>query len=152
MNDPDPLTQHDPSIPLVEGEELNLEVKETINSTSTKPAFIGKIINKKIINKTTANVMIVKGWNLPTMVSIVDIGPNKFLLQFEDEESMKRIAREAPWNIMGNRLSLQPWTPQMTVDEVKFDQNPFWVQLHGLPLDMMTLKNAARVYGRLSMF
>ncbi|KAJ1423119.1 hypothetical protein SESBI_12558 [Sesbania bispinosa] len=123
MNTPEPPYLQDPSPTSAEGEEVLLEPAATNADNAAKPAFIGKIIT--------------------------DIGPNKFLLHFEDEDSRKKVTREVPWNIMGSLLSLQPWTPQMTLKEVKFDQNPFWIQLHGLPLDMMTIKNATEVFSRL---
>lgn len=42
-------------------------------------------------------------------------------------------------------LSLQEWKREFPVAEVDFTWVPFWVQLHGLPLGVMTEKNAIKI-------
>jgi hypothetical protein len=50
-----------------------------------------------------------------------------------------------PWNIKGSLLVLKPWTPEVTFDEVELSTCPFWVQVHGLPLQNMTARNAISI-------
>ncbi|KAJ1394458.1 Zinc finger, CCHC-type [Sesbania bispinosa] len=133
----------------LEGEILNLEPETQDNPLLAKYTLIGKIISRKLINKTTAKSMILKGWGALDKVSISDIGPNKFLFHFTDEDLMKKVIREAPWNVLGNHLSIQPWTPEMSIEEVSFNLSPFWIQIHGLPIEMMTVKNATSIGGKL---
>jgi hypothetical protein len=46
---------------------------------------------------------------------------------------------------MGHLFNIQEWSPNLAAHEVMFDKAPFWVQIHGLPMDMITLRNAAKI-------
>ncbi|KAJ1433932.1 hypothetical protein SESBI_05776 [Sesbania bispinosa] len=47
--------------------------------------------------------------------------------------------------MMGHLVSLQFGIPQASAHEIVYNMVSFWVQLHGLPLEFMTTKNAAKV-------
>lgn len=49
---------------------------------------------------------------------------------------------QAPWNFRGHLLILKTWSPGSTLQEVSLKNSTFNVQIHGLPLDHMTVKNA----------
>ncbi|KAJ1405732.1 Zinc knuckle CX2CX4HX4C [Sesbania bispinosa] len=49
---------------------------------------------------------------------------------------------------MGNLLSFQFWVPKAAIYEVNFDRISFWIQVYGLPLDAMSISNAARIIQR----
>jgi hypothetical protein len=50
-----------------------------------------------------------------------------------------------PWTIKGSLLLLQPWSSELAIDEVKLQYCAFWVQVHDLPRQFMTTKNAIRI-------
>ncbi|KAL7172330.1 hypothetical protein ACSBR2_031928 [Camellia fascicularis] len=52
-----------------------------------------------------------------------------------------KVLREAPWSITGNLLVLQPLKMGCSVSEMDFSFCPFWVQVHGLPMDRLTRHN-----------
>ncbi|KAJ1412390.1 hypothetical protein SESBI_20511 [Sesbania bispinosa] len=61
----------------------------------------------------------------------------------------KVVMTNGTWNVMGHLISLQHWVPQASVYEINYDLVPFWVQLHGMPLEYMTTKNVAKIAARL---
>lgn len=56
---------------------------------------------------------------------------------------------ESPWDMIGNLQSLQHRAPQVFFYEVNFYFVPFWIQLHGLPLEVMSTANVAKVATKL---
>lgn len=52
---------------------------------------------------------------------------------------------QAPWNIKGHLLFLKPWSLGATLHEISLNHAAFNVQIHGLPLDHITLDNAIEV-------
>lgn len=60
----------------------------------------------------------------------------------------QEVLRRGPWYIMNHLISLQYWIPEVSVYEVDYSRVSFWVQLHGMPLGTMTIKNATRLLER----
>jgi hypothetical protein len=50
-----------------------------------------------------------------------------------------------PWNIRNSLLILQLWSPALAIDEVELHFCLFWVQVHTLPHQYMTVKNAIKI-------
>lgn len=55
---------------------------------------------------------------------------------------------EAPWNIMGSLLCLHRWTPELSIHEIDFSYSPFWIQIHGVPLEGFSVQNATKIASR----
>ncbi|KAJ1433087.1 hypothetical protein SESBI_06306 [Sesbania bispinosa] len=77
------------------------------------------------------------------------MGVNLFLFMFSDNQEAQDIFHRGPWYVMGNLLSLQRWLPQASAYELDYNKVSFWIQLHGISLDMMTAKNAAKIINRI---
>ncbi|KAJ1392784.1 Ribonuclease H-like superfamily [Sesbania bispinosa] len=132
-----------------DGFTFDLEPTNSTNPGLANHTLIGKIISHKVLNRNTTKTMILKGWGQKCDVSISDIGPNCYLFHFNGKQAMKKVIREAPWNVMGLHLSIQPWAPEISLEELSFSLSPFWIQIHGLPIDMMTVSNAAKIGSRM---
>ncbi|KAI8009834.1 hypothetical protein LOK49_LG06G00399 [Camellia lanceoleosa] len=104
--------------------------------------LVGKILAPKILNKPAVTNILPATWKTRVGVVITPWKENIFLFQFEDFEDRVRVLQEAPWSVMGSLLVLQPLPLGKAIDELDFRWSPFWVQVHGLPLDKMT-----RVHG-----
>ena len=70
---------------------------------------------------------------------------NKYLFTVPQESHFHSIIREGPWNVRGSLLLLQPWSPELAIDEVKLQFCTFWVQVHDLPRQFMIAKNAIKI-------
>jgi hypothetical protein len=82
----------------------------------------------------------------------VAIGPNKYLLKFSKKEHIDKINQQVTWNVNGCLLTLQQWSPTATLGEIASQKFPFWIQIHGLPLENMTSRNAIAIGKGLGVF
>lgn len=66
-------------------------------------------------------------------------GPEDCLIFFFPSVfSQERILKQGPWNIKGSRLVLKKWDVDATLQEISFTEMQIWLQIHGLPLGLMT--------------
>jgi hypothetical protein len=72
------------------------------------------------------------------------LGPNLFLFKFSKQEHITRIINNV-WNVNGYLLSIQVWSSTVTLGDLSLSKVPFWIQIHGLPLQNLTLKNAIAI-------
>ncbi|KAJ1394180.1 Zinc finger, CCHC-type [Sesbania bispinosa] len=110
-----------------------------------KRTLVGRIVAEKTLNRNVVKEIVSKAWDVKDEVKISDLGPNIYLFTFSEVEKVKKVLEEGPWFIMGHLLSVQYWIPEVSVFEINFDHVYFWVQLHRLPLEYMTVNNARKV-------
>ena len=61
---------------------------------------------------------------------------------------MKKAMEESPWSIMGHCMVLKEWEVDAVIEEVIFEEICFWIQIHNVPIDMLTKVNA-EIIGRM---
>jgi hypothetical protein len=103
------------------------------------------IISQKTHNNEAVNAALTKAWDFAIPFSFVALGPNKYLLKFSKKEHIEKINQQVTWNVNGCLLTLQQWSPTATMGEISSQKFPFWIQIHGLPLENMTLRNAIAI-------
>ncbi|KAF7153142.1 hypothetical protein RHSIM_Rhsim01G0175100 [Rhododendron simsii] len=84
--------------------------------------------------------------------SVVPWSNNTFLFRFKEAEDRDLILKEGPWSVANNLLVLQPLPDGGSVADIVFTHCPFWIQIHGLPVEKMNRANAelmGRGFGRL---
>lgn len=128
-----------------EGEEIELESNVARSLEVTKHALVGKLISDKAQNRKVTKSMIIKSWGSPKGLHIIDLQENTYLFNFSEPATPRRIMEDAPWNILGSLLCLHRWTPDLTLHEVDFSYSPFWIQIHGVPLQWFSTDNARRI-------
>jgi hypothetical protein len=70
--------------------------------------------------------------------------PNTFMFKFYEKEHIIRILKQV-WNVNGFLIALQTWSPTATLGELSLKEVPFRIQVHGLPLHNMSIKNAVAI-------
>ncbi|KAJ1426821.1 hypothetical protein SESBI_10074 [Sesbania bispinosa] len=107
-------------------EELTVELEcDDIQSFQlASRSLVGKIFSSKILNKGAVKNILMKAWKCPNEVQITDMGINRFLFTFLTKDEAKVVLDKGLWV-------------------------PFWIQLHGLPLEMMSTTNAAKILGKI---
>ena len=77
-------------------------------------------------------------WKIGSELRIVDVGSN--ILQFKFSSSYQRDWDEnsGPWNFENNLLLLCRWKKGLIIKNIVFTHSPFWVQLWGLPFELMS--------------
>lgn len=107
-------------------------------------SLVGKLLTNKSLNIPTVISMIKKGWQVETEfdVHVLDRNNLIFLFRFQDNKDYGRILKGRPWSILGFLLNLQVWDDSMILEDVNFEEVPFWVQFHGLPIVAFDNNNA----------
>jgi hypothetical protein len=107
--------------------------------------FIGKLLGPKTHNPFHVRSTLSSVWSFaaPLVMEVMD--SNKFLFTVPHESHYQSIINQGPWNVKGSLLLLQPWSPTLAIDEVKLQYCAFWIQVHKLPLQYMTTKNAIKI-------
>ncbi|KAG5546512.1 hypothetical protein RHGRI_018629 [Rhododendron griersonianum] len=121
---------------------LDLEEGGGDNEASRTQCLLGRIVSDKPLNKIAISNILRKAWNTKAEFSITPWSNNTTLFRFNDEEDRRSILRDAPWSVMGNLLVLKPLPEGVVASEMDFNSSPFWVQIHGLPVEKMTRVNA----------
>jgi hypothetical protein len=103
------------------------------------------IISQKTHNNQAVYAALSKAWDFAIPFSFVALGPNKYLLKFSKKEHIDKINQQVTWNVNGCLLTLQQWSPTATLGEIASQKFPFWIQIHGLPLENMTTRNAIAI-------
>jgi hypothetical protein len=106
--------------------------------------LVGKVISQKIQNNQSVNAALSKSWFFAIPFSFAVLGPNLFLFKFSKQEQVSRILTNV-WNVNGYLLSIQVWSPSATLGDLSLTMVPFWIQIHGLPLQNLTIKNAIAI-------
>lgn len=74
-------------------------------------------------------------------------GPEESLIfSFPSVQCRDKILQQGPWNIKGSLLVLKPWDVNATLQEISFTTMRLWLQIHRLPLGLMT-REIALEYG-----
>ena len=107
--------------------------------------LIVHIISQKTHNNQAVNAALIKAWDFTTPFSFTVIGPPKFLLKFSKQEHIDKIYKQVTWNVNGCHLTLHNWSPLATMGEVSTQKFPFWIQIHGLPLENLSLRNVITI-------
>nr|POF19282.1 hypothetical protein CFP56_55829 [Quercus suber] len=94
-------------------------------------------------------------WKLGTDLKIIDVGQGLFQFKFALESQLTWVMNNRPWSFDGNILVLRRWEIGITVSSVTFPVLPIWIQIWGLPFDLLSEKvgreigsDVGRVCGR----
>lgn len=68
---------------------------------------------------------------------IMEVGNGLLQFKFANEFQMKWVQDHGPWNFDNYLLLLRKWSTGMTAINTKFTHAPFWIQIWGVPFDLM---------------
>ena len=85
-------------------------------------------------------------------MKIVEVGNDIFQFKFASEFQLRWVETIGPWNFENNLLLLKRWERGMTANNITFIHSPFWVQIWGLPFDIMTKKIRKEIDSNLGIF
>ncbi|KAJ1417306.1 Zinc finger, CCHC-type [Sesbania bispinosa] len=127
--------------------ELTIELESDLlnNTLIAKKFLIGKILAPKLLNRGAVKSILAKAWSDYGDFQITDMGINLFLFSFIEKKEITDILQKGPWYVMGHLLSLQFWVPEAAIYDINIDRVSFWIQIHGLPLEVMKTSNAAKI-------
>ena len=73
------------------------------------------------------------------------MGSNLFQFKFQSEYELDQVFRSGPWTFDNQLLMLTRWSKRMNANNVVLEHASLWVQIWGVPFDMMSLKVAVKI-------
>lgn len=130
-------------------EYLDLEEGSGETNEIKNLCVVGKVLSNKPCHVSAVSNVCNIAWKTRAPFSVVPWGNNIFLFRFEEAEDKDHILKDGLWSISNNLLILEPLEIGGTVEDLEFSHCPFWIQIHGLPVEKMTRANAELIGKRL---
>ncbi|XP_075643286.1 uncharacterized protein LOC142614620 isoform X1 [Castanea sativa] len=101
-------------------------------------SLLGRFHTTKPINFRAAENHLRSAWKMEgNDLKITDVGDGLFRFKFSTESQLKWVINNGPWSFDNHILLLRRWEKGMTASSVNFQTVPMWVQVWGLPFDLI---------------
>ena len=100
-------------------------------------SLIGKFITTRPFNVRAAKNLLQSMWKMGSNLKIIDVGEGLFQFRFSLESQLQWVWDNGPWSFENNMLVLQRWEKGLTTRSVQFTSLLMWVQVYGLPFDLI---------------
>nr|POF04844.1 hypothetical protein CFP56_75042 [Quercus suber] len=100
-------------------------------------SLFGKLLSNRQQNQHVLKNTLRSAGKMGSDLQIVDVGHNVLQFKFGSEHQLKWVEKNGPWNFENNLLLLSRWRRGLTASKIDFLHSPFWVQVWGLPFEMM---------------
>ena len=101
-------------------------------------SLFGRFLTTRSYNQGATKSLIRSVWKMGSDMKIVDVGSGLFQVKFALECRMKWVIHNGPWSFENHPLVLRRWERGMMASTVTFNSVPLWVQLWGLPFDLIS--------------
>ena len=128
------------SITLTEDEEKVIKVGVSQRERMLEEcslSLLGRFLTTRVLNQRVAKSMLRFVWRMGSDLRIVDVGDDLFQFKFTMESQLKWVLANDPWSFEDHLLVLRRWERGMTATSVRFSSMPMWVQVWGLPFDLL---------------
>ncbi|KAL4276182.1 hypothetical protein AHAS_Ahas20G0181600 [Arachis hypogaea] len=110
---------------------------------------VRKIISDKEVRFKIWKNDLLKMWENPEEVAVIDIRLKKMLFSFKDKKRRLQIFQNGPWNVRKNLDNLRLSMEGKLTFEVDHNFMEFWIQVLGIPLDHMNKETRVIIGGML---
>ncbi|KAJ4838773.1 hypothetical protein Tsubulata_033745 [Turnera subulata] len=107
-----------------------------------KCCLLGRMVSDKFFGLSYLKSTIQKLWNCGGTFDISNKGANLFFLMEEDK---LKVITGAPWFCSNCHLVVKEWSAQLSWEQVDLGTSCIWIQVHGLPLELMNETNALSI-------
>ncbi|XP_030930922.1 uncharacterized protein LOC115956765 [Quercus lobata] len=133
-----------------EEEEIQISDEDRpVEIDSCVLSLIGKFLTCKPYNRKAAKNTLRKAWGLDKGLQISEVGSNLFQFKFQSDFELERILRGGPWTFNNQLLMLTRWKTGMSANNVVLEHASLWVQIWGVPFDMMSPTVATEIGKRM---
>ena len=101
-------------------------------------SLLGRFLTTHSYNQGAAKSLLRSVWKMGSDLKIVDMGGGLFQFKFALEIQLKWVIHNSPWSFENHPLVLRRWERGMTASTVTFTSIPMWVQVWGLPFDLIS--------------
>ena len=103
--------------------------------------------NQRALKSTLQSV-----WKMGSDLRIVDIGNDILQFKFSSKYQMEWVEKNGLWNFDNNLLLLCRWRKGLSAANIVFSHLPFWVQVWGVPFELMTKDTGRDIRNRIGNF
>ena len=100
-------------------------------------SLIGKFMTTRPFNVRAAKNLLRSMWKMGSNLKIIEVGEGLFQFRFSLESQLQWVWDNGPWSFENNMLVLQRWEKGLTTRSVQFTSLLMWVQVYGLPFDLI---------------
>lgn len=112
-------------------------------------SLIGKFLCCKALNKRAAMNTLRRVWGMHPGLQIIKVEMNLFQFKFLNDFDLNRVLRGELWCFDNQLLMLKRWHKEMTASNFKLESASLWVQIWGVPFDMVSSQIVTKVGSRL---
>ena len=126
---------------LTKEEEEEISIKSRCKSDLLEEyslSLFGRLLTDRNQNQRALKNTMRLVWKMGSDLQIVDVGNNVLQFKFGSEYQLKWVEQNGPWNFDNNMLLLCKWKRGLSATNIKFTHSPFWVQIWGLPFELMS--------------
>ena len=101
-------------------------------------SLFGRLLADRNQNLRALKNTLRMAWKMGSDLQIVEVGNGIMQFKFSSEYQMKWVEQNGPWNFENNLLLLCRWKRGLSATNISFTHSPFWVQVWGLPFELMS--------------
>ena len=98
-----------------------------------------KFLTKRAHNLEAVAATFMPIWRSKRGFKIKNLGNHIMLFTFDSEIEVDTILANAPWSFDKHLMILQKYDGVSKIEDLDFNNAPFWIQLYGLPVKFMTM-------------
>jgi hypothetical protein len=107
--------------------------------------LVAKFLTSRVLNIDSVARTFKPLWKTRHSFSAQDLGSNKVAFIFEDAMDLERVLINEPWSFDKSLVVFQRQCDDVPSKDLTFSHVSFWVQIHNLPIQRMTLDSAEAI-------
>ena len=111
----------------------------------TQFTLVEKILVEKILNRRGVMGILQNTWSKKEVKVIKELGVNLFAISFWSKQSKEDALEKGSWSVMGYCLNMKKWEVELAIQDISFSNVLFRIQVHKLPLEMLTKETTVRI-------
>ncbi|KAM1185626.1 hypothetical protein ACFX2J_014711 [Malus domestica] len=131
---------------------IHLEQSMDLSAMEHGVKLVGSALASKALNKWGVRNILKATWKDYGEIEIKWVKENTFIISVPDESVAAKILDQVPWGVMKKNFSVKMWPPELALEEVELEHVPFWVQIRGIPLCLISLENVRRLTKQVGVF
>ncbi|KAM1406714.1 hypothetical protein ACFXTH_001361 [Malus domestica] len=131
---------------------IHLEQSMDISAMEHGVKLVGSALTSKALNKWGVRNILKAAWKEYGEIEIKWVKENTFIITVPDESVAAKLLNQVPWGVMKKNFSVKLWPPELALEEVELEHVPFWVQIRGVPLCLISSENVKRLTKQVGVF
>ncbi|XP_042939449.1 uncharacterized protein LOC122274478 [Carya illinoinensis] len=117
-----------------EQEEITLPDKVVLSyNIKGELCLLAKIFNYRTANREAFKTTMSKIWNTEGWLTFKELETNQFLIEFQLHSDKQKVLQGRPWSFDRHLVCMKELEGILSLSEVHFLTEPFWIQVHNLP-------------------